>query len=343
MSSSPELRELFFSRTNDFLHVFLQKQSCRSKETVKAYRISLNDFFTYVTEVIGENVMKFRFTDCTYEFVLIYSQYLQEDRKLSNSTVNQRLAAIKSYLKYVADDDITLMQVYMAIQKVPNLKNAKLQRPVICSRDLAALFEEPADTKFGRRDRMILILLFDTAIRVSELTAIKLGDLNLEVEHPTMIIHGKGKKTRSVTLNGKCAEHIKNYVLNYHETDADKNVPLFYTMIHGKMNHMSSRNVERIVKKYADLIREKSEALPQSVYPHMLRRTRATGLYQDGVPLEMISAILGHENSETTKIYAIPSVKQMREALEKGQLEKDDQEKLWEGKTDEIRRVFGLT
>lgn len=323
--------------------MFLLKQTRRSRETVKAYRISLNDFYTYVTEVIGKNVMKFQFTDCTYEFVLVYSQYLQETRKLANSTVNQRLAALKAYLKYVADDDIALMQVYMAVQKVPNLKTAKLQRPVICSRDLAVLFEEPADTKFGRRDRVILILLFDTAIRVSELTAIKLGDLNLGVEHPTMIIHGKGKKTRSVTLNRKCAEHIKSYVLHYHGTEAAKDAPLFYTMIHGEMHHMSSRNVERIVKKYADLIREKSEALPQSVYPHMFRRTRATGLYQDGVPLEMISAILGHENTETTKIYAIPSVEQMREALEKGQPEEDDREKLWEGKTDEIRRMFGLT
>ena len=106
---------------------------------------------------------------------------------------------------------------------------------------------------------------------------------------------------------------------------------------------MSTRNVERIVKKYADLVRAESSTLPQNVYPHMFRRTRATGLYRDGVPLEMISAILGHENSETTKIYAIPSVEQLREALTKGQPDEYKQEKMWEGKSDEIRRMFGLT
>src|SRR5659263_591630 len=76
---------------------------------------------------------------------------------------------------------------------------------------------------------------------------------------------------------------------------------LFYTIIHGKMNRMSERNVERIVKKYADLVRKENREIPDSCYPHMLRRTRAAGLYRDGVPLEMISAILGHSSSETTK------------------------------------------
>lgn len=74
----------------------------------------------------------------------------------------------------------------------------------------------------------------------------------------------------------------------------------------------------------------------------LFRRTRASGLYRDGVPLEMIAAILGHSSSETTRIYAIPSVEQMREALKKGQVTNQTTEKLWEGKDDEIRRMFGL-
>ena len=319
MSKHPELNELFFSRTNDFLHLFLLRQEQKSKETIKAYRISLNDFFSYVVEIAGMDVMTFRFTDCTYEFVLNYSQFLQEEKNLCNSTVNQRLAALKSYLKYVADGDIGLMQVYMAIQKVPNLKTAKLQRPIIGKDDISALLDKPGNTKFGQRDRVILIVLFDTAIRVSELTGIVIGDLTLDVEHPTMVIHGKGKKSRCISLNQKCAEHIRSYIHYFHTVGAEANTPLFYTVVHGEKHRMSERNVERIVKKYADQVREDHPSMPENVYPHMLRRTRATGLYRDGVPLEMVSAILGHENSETTKIYAIPSAEQLREALERGQ------------------------
>lgn len=74
----------------------------------------------------------------------------------------------------------------------------------------------------------------------------------------------------------------------------------------------------------------------------MFRRTRATGLYRDGVPIEMVSAILGHSNTETTKIYAAPSVEQLRENMQKGQADDTYTEKLWEGREDEARKIFGL-
>lgn len=342
MSKKPEFADLFFSKIKDFLDIFLKNQEQRSRDTIKAYRISLSSFYKYVTEVKGMKVMQFCFSDCTYEFVLSYSQYLQETQKLANSTVNQRLAALKSYLKYVSDGDIALMQIYMAVQKVPLLKTPKLQRPVIEKEALKAFLAEPKNTKIGRRDRVLLTLLYDTAVRVSELTGIVLGDMTLNVKNPSIIIHGKGKKTRSIVLNKKCADLVKDYVLHYHEPDALPDTPLFYTMIHGKMNHMSQRNVERIVKKYGDSVRKEHPSLPDKTYPHMLRRSRATGLYRDGVPLELVSAILGHASSETTKIYAIPSVEQMREALSKGYSEEEEAEKIWEGKEAEIRRLFGL-
>lgn len=342
MSKKPEFKDLFFSKTKDFLDIFLKSQINRSSDTIKAYRISLTAFYKYVTEVRKEKVMQFCFSNCTYEFVLTYSQYLQETLKLANSTVNQRLAALKSYLKYVADGDIGLMQTYIAVQKVPLLKTPKLQRPVIEKEELKAFLTKPGNTKAGRRDRVLLSVLYDTAVRVSELTGIVLGDINLNVSNPSIIIHGKGKKTRSVVLNRKCADLLKDYILHYHEVDASLDTPLFYTQIHGKINHMSQRNVERIVKKYGDMVRDEHPSLPEKTYPHMLRRSRATGLYRDGVPLEMVAAILGHSSSETTKIYAIPSIEQMREAISKGSIDETEIEKMWEGKESEIRRLFGL-
>jgi len=342
MSKNPEFTHLFFSKIKDFLDVFLCKQEQRSPDTIKAYRISLTSFYKYVTEVKKINVMKFCFSDCTYDFVLSYSQYLQETQKLSNSTINQKLAALKSYLKYVSDGDISLMQIYMGIQKVPLLKIPKLQRPVMEKEDLKAYLAEPENTKIGRRDRVLLAMLYDTAVRVSELAGIVLGDINLDIKNPSIIIHGKGKKTRTIVLNKKCSDLVKDYILHYHKPDASSDTPLFYTIIHGRMNHMSQRNIERIVKKYGDIIRKDHPTMPDRTYPHLLRRSRATGLYRDGVPLELVSAILGHSSSETTKIYAIPSVEQMREALSKGLPDESETIKIWEGKEAEIRRLFGL-
>jgi len=342
MNNKPAFSELFFSKTKDFLDVFLKRQEQRSPETVKAYRISLTSFYLYATVEKGLKVMQFCFTDCTYEFVLSYSQYLQETKKLANSSVNQRLAALKAYLRYVSDGNIELLQVYMGVQKVPLLKLAKLQRPILKKDVLKSLLDKPSDTLKGNRDRVLLIFLFDAALRASELLGITLGDLSLDISSPTIMIHGKGRVERSISLNERTAEHLREYIRHYHHTDSSPDMPLFYTMIHGRINHMSARNLERIVKKYADMIREDHPDLPDSVFPHMLRRARASGLYRDGVPLEMISTILGHSSSETTKIYAIPSVEQMREALEKGQVEVQNQEKLWKGRENDIRRLFGL-
>lgn len=342
MSNKSTFTELFFSKTKDYLDIYLSRQEKRSQYTIKAYRISLTSFYIYVTEVRNIKVMRFCFTDCTYEFVLSYSQYLQEEKKLGNSTVNQKLAAIKSYIKYVSDGDISLMQVYLSVKNVPLLKLAKRQRQVLEKDDLKALLNSMVDTKTGNRDRMILILLFDTAVRASELLGITLGDISLDISAPTIIIHGKGKKERSVTLNKKTAEHLRKYIHHYHKLGAPFDTPLFFTIIHGQMNHMSERNLERIVKKYGEDVLQKNESLSENIYPHMLRRSRASGLYRDGVPIEMVAAILGHSSTETTKIYAIPSVQQMREAIEKGLPETQRAKKLWDGKEEELRRMFGL-
>jgi len=74
----------------------------------------------------------------------------------------------------------------------------------------------------------------------------------------------------------------------------------------------------------------------------MFRRTRATNLYQDGVPLELVSTILGHEQLETTKIYAIPSLTQMRESMESVPTPVADETPLWIGSEDEMARACGL-
>jgi len=74
----------------------------------------------------------------------------------------------------------------------------------------------------------------------------------------------------------------------------------------------------------------------------LLRRTRATGLYRDGVPLEMVSTLLGHSNSETTKLYASASVEQLRDAMEKGQENEPSETPLWKGHEDELKKKFGL-
>lgn len=90
-------------------------------------------------------------------------------------------------------------------------------------------------------------------------------------------------------------------------------------------------------------MREGYPNIPDCVHPHMLRRTRATGLYRDGVDLSIVSRFLGHAQLETTRIYATPSVEMMREIIEKASGNPADEPPLWNANTDEaMAKLCGL-
>lgn len=96
-------------------------------------------------------------------------------------------------------------------------------------------------------------------------------------------------------------------------------------------------------KKYAALVSEKGVSLPDSVHCHMFRRTRATNLYQDGIAIELVSTVLGHARTDTTKsYYAKPSVEQLRDAMESVPTPVSDEAPMWEGNEDEMARLCGL-
>jgi len=99
----------------------------------------------------------------------------------------------------------------------------------------------------GRQDVLILVLLFDTAIRVEELVKLKQRNVILYVTEPYILIEGKGNKERTVTLNSKTVALLKDYIEEFHKDNAS-GVPLFYTVIKGEKGRMSTRNVERLVR-----------------------------------------------------------------------------------------------
>lgn len=317
MRKQPKENELFFSKTLDFLNVYLPTQAGKSKRTSRSYKYALSLFCDYLFEEKGIHPTMFCFTDCTYNLVLEFSQFMQEKKHLAPATVNARITAIKAYLRYASDCNFSLTQVYIKIDRIPSLSVPKKIRPIIEPDDLKDFFEAPPNTKIGNRDRVILILLYDCAVRVSELSSIKLGDILLDVVSPAINIEGKGRKERMIELSDRATKHLKSYIQTYHENDNNPQSPLFYTVIHGEIHPMCARNIERILNKYGKIAHEINPNIPEDIYPHLIRRTKATHLHRDGVPLNVISSFLGHENEETTRLYAIPSPEQLRDATKK--------------------------
>jgi len=339
MNKKEKIKKLFFSRTLDFLDHYLPEQAMKSSNTVETYRDALTVFRRYISDSLHLSIRSFCFEECTHALLLEYLHFLDAKGNAA-ATCNNRLAAIRAYLWYVADGDISLQPVALAASHVPFLKAPKLTREIIGEEDLSALLSAPANTKMGKRDRIILILLYDSAVRVSELLSLDVQSINLEAAIPYIRIYGKGDKERIVALTDMTSGHLKDYMKIYHP-EKEAVAPLIYTVIKGHRDRMSVGNVERIIKKYAEQIRPEHPNLPKSCYPHMVRRTRATNLYQDGTELELIARILGHSSTETTRIYAIPSVEMMRKAMETGKLSTSEVPQ-WPDDEAEMARLCGL-
>ncbi len=327
---------LFFQYITKYLDEYCRCQAGKSYYTIKSYRDNLTVFRRFLLKEKGLKIRNFYMDDCTKDLILDYVKYLRNNNK-SSSTINHHISAIKGYLYYVADCDISYQGLAITISHIPFFKEPKKEKECLDSESLRLLFEAPKNNKIGIRNRTILILLYDTAMRVGELVNLKMCDLFLSNTNPMIKIHGKGDKDRIVVLSDRALEHINIYLNLFHKNNICNYV--FYTVIKGVANKLSESTIETFIQKYADQVKSIYPKIPDKVYPHMFRRSRATHLYQDGTPLEIVSTMLGHSNIDTTKIYAKPSMNQLREAIQNQNDINIEQE--WEDE-DEIASLFGL-
>lgn len=334
---------LFFSMTWDYLNIFLPSQNQKSNKTVKAYCDALTIFRRYVSEECKLSIEEFEFEKLTYDFILDYRIFL-ENKGYKPKTVNHRISVIAAYIKYVAMKKTELMQIYLNVSEVPYVKETQEIKEIIENPEaLQMLLSSPKPSKIGIRDQIIMTILYDSAIRADELINLDLLDVNINNDVPYLRIYGKGSKERIVPISKNTVLLIQNYIRIYHALG--RSSPFIYTIINGRKNRMSERNIERILEKYGDIVRKIYSDIPARIHPHMLRRTRATGWYRDGVPIETIAVLLGHSNIQTTrKSYAKPSAEMLKSEISKSDtplIEELSEKTLWEN-DDELARLCGL-
>ena len=212
---------------------------------------------------------------------------------------------------------------------------------------LKAVLEQPDTTKRqGIRDLFYMVLMYDSAARNSELLNLRVGDFLHHSSTPYVYLRGKGNKMRAVPLMSNTIDHFHRFRQVFH-LDSSPDQFMFYVMRGGIKQQMSDDNVARFLKVYGSLAKQHCNEVPDKIYPHMFRRTRSMHLYRAGMPLALLSEWLGHEDPETTLIYAYADTEMKRRAIEKATkgvnpLVNDQEVAIWEGNDEMIRKLYGL-
>ena len=332
----------FWKYVREYLTVQLPKIRCCSVHTVDSYRRSIGmycDFLKAQHRIKFANVSWDHFAR---DSVIKYIQWLRQ-RPCAVATCNLRLSALKAFLRYCADEDVSPYSVFQEVNKIPLLKMARTPVGYLSQTALMAVLVQPDMTTVkGRRNRMIMILLYDTGVRVQELVDLRVSDFQLQAGTPFVLVTGKGNKTRSVPLMAKTVVHLKEYLRQFHAGPDDRNeVPLFFSLRAGRPHMLSTDAISVVVKKYGESARTGCAEVPPRVHPHLFRHSRAMHLYQCGMPLPYIAEFLGHASVTTTEIYASADVAMLRKALEQADPGLAHETPAWKDE-ESLRRLCGL-
>jgi site-specific recombinase XerD len=243
-----------------------------------------------------------------------FLDWLEQERGSSISSRNQRLAALKSFFRYVQVERPQYIAVAQKVFSIKAKKAPSVSVNYIPVESVKVLLAQPDQTTLsGRRDAAMLSLLYDTGARVQELVDISVKDIRLDF--PAKVrLYGKGRKSREIPIMTKTADLMKDYLEDqkrFRTMQGDS--PLFCNKCNKRMTRAG---VAYVLNKYRNEAESKSPDFIGSVTPHTMRHSKAMHLLQAGINLFYIKDILGHVNVSTTEIYAHADIETKRDALE---------------------------
>lgn len=298
-----------------FFSSYLPYERNYSNNTISSYNVSWNLFRLYCADIVGIDMSQLCIDQITVELIQSFLEWLGTERGNSIATKNQRLTAIKVFMKYVSRRNSKFVFQAQRIQAIEYGKTSEPNIPYLSFETIQCVLQQPnIKTKKGLRDRLLLELLYESAVRVQELADIQIKDVRFE-NPATVRICGKGNKQRVIPIHSKLASRLNRYAKEFGLLDTLSNsVPLF-TNINGEK--LTRSGIAYIVKYYCDIAAKTTGIVfPSKVSPHVFRHSKAVHLLQAGVNMVYIRDILGHEDISTTQIYARADTETKRAAIE---------------------------
>jgi site-specific recombinase XerD len=283
---------------------YLEIEKNRSQATIRNYDFYLQRFIDFGEisspgEITAEKVKDFR--------LYLNRVTNQKKQSLKKSTQNYHIIALRSFLKYLAKQDVKTL----AAEKIELAKISEREVEFLEGDDLKRILESPMHMEepaiIKKRDKAILELFFSTGLRVSELANLRKDQINLKKDEFT--IRGKGDKLRIVFLSDASKHWINQYL------SARKDVSMNLFVRHDRASNktegteaITPRSIQRLIKKYA-----KVAGITKNVTPHTLRHSFATDLLMNGADIRSVQAMLGHASITTTQIYTHITNQQLRD------------------------------
>lgn len=300
--------------------VYLDQMAKHGKiqgEPLRSWEAEHNLFFTFLETAKAIPRQRANWSHFTRQNIQEFMDWLEKVRNCNRQTQLQRLAAIRSFVRYGGIIDLRVISIQADVEKIRYRKPAPALVGYLTKEGLSAFLSQPnCQKRTGFRNMVFLVLMYDTAARCQEMLDLRIQDLVLHRTSPCVYLTGKGNKTRVVPILPKTAEHLRSYLKKFHPADNRKRDDYVFYAYGGPQRPMSPDTVTAFVKKYGESARQACTSIPARVHPHMLRHTRAMHLYQDGIPLAMVSEFLGHAQIETTKIYAHADTEMKRKAIQ---------------------------
>jgi site-specific recombinase XerD len=299
----------------NFLSHYLAGQRNLSPNTVKAYRDVFMLLLRFCRDVKGIPLEKLCIEQIDVNLIEQFLDHLEQSRHCTMRTLNHRLTTIHAFFRYLqAELPENLLQC-QRILAIPLRRFVKATVEYLSKEHLTVLLAQPdLTTQDGRRDAILLSMLYDTGARVQELIDMTVGDLRLTKPEQIRIL-GKGRKIRIVPLMQNTVQILQDYLQEHQLNTPDKfSYPLFQS---NQGKKLSRSGVRYIFQKYAQKVRKQQPEFNQSISPHSMRHTKGMHLLQGGVSLDIIRDFLGHVDIKTTEIYARANLEMKRAAIEK--------------------------
>jgi site-specific recombinase XerD len=291
-TSFPILLESFFTKR-------LIAQRRASPHTIGSYRDAFRLLLQFAEQRLGKAPSRLTLEDLQAPFLGVFLDNLESARANGARSRNLRLAAIRSFFRYIA---LEVPQYSGLIQRVLAIPNKRQSRPLVgflTRPEIDALLKAPdQNTWLGRRNHALLLTVIQTGLRLSEITSIRRQDVSLG-KGAHIRCEGKGRKERCTPLAKSTVIVLTAWIREQGEDDGTR--ILFPTARGGRL---SADTVQHLVRKYAAVAQKTCPSLTDKrVSPHVLRHTTAMELLQSGVDRTLIALWLGHESVETTQIY----------------------------------------